>query len=170
MKEREDRWGHLDPAFTQMENFRGQDDPGQWTPRAEAEEKENASLSFFFSSKDLMQILEGKIAYAPFSFISFTEFSEFDQQLLQARHFPVEMLVLFLTTAPWGKDITSVFWRWGKWRSGRSTFTTSPGLRVAAGPRMKHQSYPAHVFSITLSCLPCIIGNYWPQWEHQCLW
>lgn len=51
MKEREDRWGHLDPAFTQMENFRGQDDPGQWTPRAEAEEKENASLSFFFFIK-----------------------------------------------------------------------------------------------------------------------
>ena len=90
MKEREDRWGHVDPGFTQMENFRGQDDPGQWTPRAEAEEKENAS---FFSSEDLMWVLEGKIAYAPFSFISSTEFSGFDQQLLQARHFPVVYVI-----------------------------------------------------------------------------
>lgn len=53
-------------------------------PREEEEEQGNGSL---FLIKSLTVDPEGKIAYAPFSFTPFTEFSGFDQQLLHARHF-----------------------------------------------------------------------------------
>lgn len=96
--ERKEKAGEvfLTQAFTQMENFRGQDDPGQRVPRKEGEEQGNGSL---FLIKSLTVDPERNIAYAPFSFSSFTEFPGFDQQLPHARHFLWFPLSLFLITA-----------------------------------------------------------------------
>lgn len=82
MREKEDRWGHSDPGVD-SDGFKGQDDPGQWMPRAEAEGKGSGpqryvwslfSFSFLFLKSKAFMWIGGKDA--SFSFTSFQSFQD----------------------------------------------------------------------------------------------
>lgn len=126
------------------------------------------TFDLFVSSglKALMWILEGKMAHDPSTFISFPEFSGFDQHLLHARRSLVVTLSLLLKTALWGKDVISPSYRWGNWRPGRLTFIISPDLYVTAGPKMKAGFvWPKFSALHNLACPGIIMGNHWLQWK-----
>ena len=151
--------------------FKGQDDP--WRPGAEAEGKwiPKIHLVSFFPTwlKTLMWILEEKIAYAPFTFISW-EFSGFDQHLLCARLCFWFVLSLPLITALWGEDVNFPFCRWQNWRLGRLTFTISPDSWLQ-DPRWKASLiWPVFFPWHHPPCPGIIMGNHWPQWNHPRLW
>lgn len=160
LREKEDRWGHSDPGVD-SDGFKGQDDPGQWMPRAEAEDKGSGpqryvwslfSFSSFFKSKAFMWT-GGKDSWCFIFFYFFYRVFRIWLAPAPSQLFTCGLWSLFLLSALWEKD--AMFPCWENRSSERAAFTTSPDWCVTAEPQVKSQSCLAHVLSTTSSCLPC---------------
>lgn len=143
---------------------------GQRKKKREMDPKGTFDPFFSFWLKALMWILEGEMAYAPLTFLSFTEFSGFDQHVLHALSLWLTWSLLLLF-ACWGKYVIFPFLQMRKLeiRGVDLHFITQPG--VNSGPKMKNPVLSGPNPSCYISRHAWNhMGNHWLQWKYKYLW